>query len=394
MCPPGVDQTFRSAQCWQLIAPRIEQSCSLTANNNLWDSTIQSCIFNPKGLFGAWMKLARPVRPSGTTMAAVLPSTYVPAVRPNHPSLGFDKLPVELILEILEESGLSKSDVLALAFAFPSTRPIIVSYIHTSYAKMAAPWAGTPMACIGNYTTDLPSSFMTDTELAAKFETWAAWTPPQYQPTGRGFGGSRRGLPPARRFFWDCTNYSKPSNSQIEEQEWQMALMRLREQSMDPIDPTTSVHEDMEYFRQQISCPEMFPRGNEWVLRNLTTKEYYVPQAFPETARNSSKIYYDAHQSDTITFTKPVVLGFDDVLLLRTCWTSTFNDAHNLQESVRKGSWAGHCFDIVTKEVFDREGSDEWRDASTELLEEARSNWDSLTGRNIVSDESEDTDEE
>ncbi|KAJ1648970.1 hypothetical protein IWQ61_009798 [Dispira simplex] len=81
------------------------------------------------------------------------------------------------------------------------------------------------------------------------------------------------------------------------------------------------------------------------VLRNLVTKEY--------VSKNSS----------------PYTLGH--LLLTRICWSSVASI--NMEwgpYDIHQGVWAGHRFDIVTEETFDKEG---WTDVTQTVVEELRS---------------------
>ena len=358
MCPPGVDQTMRTAQRWQLIAPRIKQSKPLDTDERVWSTSIHDAVFNPKGVFDAWSKLAQPVIPSTSAKATPSPSASTAEANKHTVRSGMEKLPVELMLMILESGDLSKSDIMALALASPALRPIIISHIRSSYMKVAAPWAGTPIAVLGNYSLDLPPSFMEDGEV---FETFATW--PQVQATTPRW---RRPKNPARRYFWRCAEFSKPVTPQTEEQGWTDALTELGNQN------THYSLEEIGDIDDQLSRSILFPEDKEWVLRNLTSKEYYVPQPFPK-ARNKPRTRlcsFNHYPNEIMETARPDVLGFDHVLLLRTCWTSIYG------RSERKGKWAGHCFDIVTADAFDHEGREGWVDVSKKLLKEAKVYWD------------------
>jgi hypothetical protein len=371
MCPPGVDQTGRTEQTWQLIAPCIQQSSSLAKDGDRWSSNILQNIFDPENMFGAMEKLARPVRPSGSE----LPLTSLPTEGATATSTversNIEALPVEMVLAILESGDLSKDDILSLALSSPYLLPVIASYIQSSYVKVTAPWAGTPVACVGNYTLDLPAAFMEDEVLAGKFEDWEKNTPPpRYIGGGRGMAKPKRGLPPSRRFFWDCAAYAKPSSPSEQEMEWMKALKDLEPHCIE----TDYLRQGFESLSSQLACPDLYPGTVEWVLRNLTKKEYYIPQPFPTVARTKlTKLSY-RYSEDQSTVAVPEVLGFDDVLLLKTGWTSICRDS---LEWNKQGDWAGDCFDIVKKGVFEQEG---WRDIGTELAVVAKKCWDLLTG--------------
>lgn len=364
MCPIGVDQTCRSEQKWRLIAPRIQQSNSLTKDGDIWGSNILQNIFDPNNRVEAMEKLARPVRLSRSESPLTSLSTEGATTKPNVERSGIEAMPVEMVLMILESGDLSKADILSLALSSPYLQPVIVSYIQSSYVKAAAPWAGTPIACVGNYTLDLPAAFMEDEVLVGKFKDWEKNTPRQ----GRGMARSRRGTPPSRKFFWDCAEFAEPSSPSKQEVEWREALKNLEPQCIETGYP-------LEDLSSQLACPDLYPTDAEWVLRNLTKKEYYIPQPFPTVARKTwTKDYSRYTEERLIVVVVPEMLGFDDVLLMRTCWTSMCRDSWGLK---KQGIWAGDCFDIVERGVFEQEG---WTDVGTELAAGAMRCWDMLTG--------------
>src|SRR4051812_16694619 len=60
MCPPGVDQTMRSSQIWQFLAPELLQSESIISPIDYGRGSLSSILFNPKvPSWDAFPKLAR-----------------------------------------------------------------------------------------------------------------------------------------------------------------------------------------------------------------------------------------------------------------------------------------------------------------------------------------------
>ena len=98
---------------------------------------------------------------------------------------------------------------------------------------------------------------------------------------------------------------------------------------------------------EDVSCSKLFPnltsKGQGWVLRNQTTKEYVHICASSEFKED-----YVVDVSSTRR------LRLDDVLIMRICWTTRLG--YEEKEDVKKGlylyrgKWAGHRFDIVMPE--------------------------------------------
>lgn len=102
----------------------------------------------------------------------------------------------------------------------------------------------------------------------------------------------------------------------------------------------------------------LVPRGQSWILRNLTTKEFVT----------SAGIALDAE------FIKgPVItgIGFGHAILCRTCWSLNSSDDSLYGGQIHSGVWAGHRLDITTRERHDRRSKDEeWKDVSDEVAAE------------------------
>ncbi len=111
-----------------------------------------------------------------------------------------------------------------------------------------------------------------------------------------------------------------------------------------------------------------FPQDEQWILRNLTTKEYIRGEAValkPE--------YIHGPDID--------ILGFGDIIMSRICWSTSPSASMNYEGGITRGTWAGHCFDITT---FARH-SDEtkgvsWKDVSEEVMREIACIWESEYG--------------
>ncbi|OBT51630.1 hypothetical protein VE04_08110 [Pseudogymnoascus sp. 24MN13] len=79
----------------------------------------------------------------------------------------------------------------------------------------------------------------------------------------------------------------------------------------------------------------------------------------------------------------PVItgIGFGHVILCRTCWSLNSSDEGLYGGRIRTGVWAGHRFDIATRERHDRSTKDEeWKDVSEEVSAEIAAIWESEYG--------------
>jgi hypothetical protein len=109
----------------------------------------------------------------------------------------------------------------------------------------------------------------------------------------------------------------------------------------------------------QLGCSYLFPKNQDWLLRNLTTRETV---SFEQV---SVLISQDIKRGEANS------LRFDDVLLMRTCWTSI--PSHYEEElNVHRGVWAGHRFDIVTAKTHNMDETVEhWCDVTEAVVRDA-----------------------
>ncbi|KAA8894301.1 hypothetical protein FN846DRAFT_974739 [Sphaerosporella brunnea] len=105
------------------------------------------------------------------------------------------------------------------------------------------------------------------------------------------------------------------------------------------------------------------PNGLEWVLRNLTTKEY-VRRSVVGPGVNGPFSYGGG-------------VGLGHVLLSRICWSSDSSTAMSW-DGIHRGIWAGHKFDITAITAI--EGDDSWKDVSVEAYEDIKAIWKSEYG--------------
>lgn len=113
-----------------------------------------------------------------------------------------------------------------------------------------------------------------------------------------------------------------------------------------------------------------FPNSQVWILRNLTTKEFVLPTAI-------------ALKPEYIEGPFIRGLGFGEVAMARTCWTSDYGVAMSCSTNICRGVWAGHRFDITTLSRHN-EGTqgEEWTDVSEDVSKEIAHIWQCEDGPN------------
>ncbi|KFY79385.1 hypothetical protein V499_01626 [Pseudogymnoascus sp. VKM F-103] len=111
-----------------------------------------------------------------------------------------------------------------------------------------------------------------------------------------------------------------------------------------------------------------FPASQTWILRNLTTHEFVLPTAV-------------ALKPEYINGPFIHGLGFGEVVMARTCWTSDYGVAMSCGADICRGVWAGHRFDITTLSRHDEETmGEEWRDVSEDVSKEIAHIWECEDG--------------
>jgi hypothetical protein len=348
MCRRGVDQTGRLPDVWALICPGSKAVQPLPPaalstipsypRSYLDRIDIKNVFFNPELAWGAFSKLAVP---------APLPQTrdrqvVQPARRGASKLSRLESLPVELLSMVVEESGLEKTDIIALGLSSTLLWEVVVTHVQASYRKAPAPWAGSMFWCQGNYATTLPDAFLSQSQKDAdEGKEWAAQIQ-NIQSAGRS------GMCPARRFFWSAhREYATHVDAWVQEEGWKEAARGHRAKS----GMERGVWKMVE---KGLVCPEFWPREREWVLRNLTTREIVESEVLRERERKRKR---------------KGTISFDDVLLMRTYWS--IPNSRDVV-GIKNGVWAGHRFDIVTGEKHRAEGGlGDWKDVTEEVYVEA-----------------------
>ncbi|KAL2369576.1 hypothetical protein BDBG_05254 [Blastomyces gilchristii SLH14081] len=113
-----------------------------------------------------------------------------------------------------------------------------------------------------------------------------------------------------------------------------------------------------------------YPCNEEWVLRNLTTHEFVRPSAVALDEKYIKGPFIDT-------------LGYGEVILYKTCWSTS--DYSLIQgKEMHRGVWAGHALDIVTATHLNGDAS--WKDISDEIAQEISEIWEEVYGENWKTD--------
>ncbi|KAG5287177.1 hypothetical protein I7I48_03043 [Histoplasma ohiense] len=123
----------------------------------------------------------------------------------------------------------------------------------------------------------------------------------------------------------------------------------------------------------QVAHPEpqsYYPCSEEWVLRNLTTHEFVRPSAVALDQKHIQGPFID-------------ILGYGEVILYKTCW-STSDYSLIRGKEMHRGVWAGHALDIVPATHLS--GDTSWKDISDRIAQEISEIWGEVYGENWKTD--------
>ena len=378
MCLPGTDDTETSCEEWLLLAPHKKQLLPLHWLEEGADTSPEAAYFCPKVnptqyLFSdiSWNSWARLARPSPLRHTHFSPLA-LPSSSRIHPSVKrsllapMECMPAELLSLILASGTLAKEDILALGLASSTLWPHAIEHIRTVCFAAAAPWAETPIACLGNYLLDLPLVLEADYP----------------EPAGHDlivYDDSDRGMFPCtftdyvcwarkvvRAAVWGETAYRQVNVSESESDQWIEVLHAQFTNFKAPAPLMQQMERDI------ADCePHFAPTLDEqWVLRNLTTREFVRCRA-PIDGKTAHVDHTDAEW-----------IRVDDVLMMRICWTKLDEWRHeqieqNGLEAWERGAWAGHSFDIVALPrskmlaTVGGENLEDWKDVTIEVMEQA-----------------------
>ncbi|KAF7195885.1 hypothetical protein HII31_02765 [Pseudocercospora fuligena] len=325
MCPPGVDQTTRTAQRWNILVPTLEQKQELLLEPGYEHRyTLTQEFLEEQWSFNAFERLF--VQPKTNKNERVKPcviDAVNEAMRSTKQS-PFELLPTEMFHVVLNEGCLDKEDIVALGCCSTTTWDMVKPYIVADCKRNRVSWAGKPLLCSGTWLTKPPPAlFELFPEQKEKENEWKTG-PRQHW---RGYGP---GMCPARRWNWGAISSLQNVQNFDATQQWMSAITAwsqkgVKQSDLIKKDLTRALQTSLGY------------RSGHWILRNYTLKIYVGV----ETA-----IANDGIVRATILGRRD--LSLDMALLIRICWGDTpLRDDENALAGFGKGIWAGHCFDVV-----------------------------------------------
>lgn len=340
MCPPGVDQTTRSPEEWHLLAPLLGERqtvLSWRGHRCAGCGDFHQLLRNDYS-FDAFGKLAR-----CNTMASPV-ATWTTSSRQK--SAAIERLPAELISNILHDVGASKTDVVALGLCSRILWMHVLRHIQDDYNKSISPWASTPLICTGTWLEDLPVHMP---KLLPEFQQHQEDWDEERSTFVAARGHYRNRMCPARRWNWSAvTSYLDVGEEDVVAM-WRKAF-RMVSSGLD------TSNEPMERDLER-ALAQPTEREGAWLLRNLTSHE--VVQLKVSQAGAGGTVAYVSGVSG---------LSLDTALLMRTCWS--LDDDEFLHRIAWRGVWAGHCFEVIPDDG-DRAHEDGWQNVTTDIVQQA-----------------------
>lgn len=222
----------------------------------------------------------------------------------------------------------SKQDIISLGLASRSLWHQVLHHIQASYLAAAAPWADTRLLFQGSYSQDLPEVLTGDGDLVENLIS-----APRRRSIARG---------DARILYHTVVACGSPPTV-LDLIDALSKTMRTYRESSSISDRVWAVlFDDIEY-------PKHEKGNNQWVLRNLTTREV----VFSEVCSGSL-------EKEDLEFI------LESILMKQIRWTSMLG-YYKKNVSPYRGVWAGHRLDIVTESIHE-EQSGEWKDVSGAMM--------------------------
>lgn len=170
---------------------------------------------------------------------------------------------------------------------------------------------------------------------------------------------SRQNFPSSTQLILDPhIQSSKEKTTDRKKTIFSLELAELESQGFPPYERSqvlSLAHPDYERF---------YPKEREWVLRNLTAREFVRADAI-------------AIKKEHVQGPEIQGLGFGSIVIARICWSSSPRTGilHGYKGGVHRGVWAGHRFDITTVEKLEEDGKEQWKDVSEEVMKEVEVIW-------------------
>jgi hypothetical protein len=253
-------------------------------------------------------------------------------------------------------------DVISFSITDQYFLPIGLECLEDYYMSHFGQWAGTNVVCVGEDVepNDYPPGLFSNEELEVL----------RHKTTN--LGDDWEYLDEGDENPFTLYHFTYPTESMIDEREKHLTYIThdlwgkcyRRGISEDP----AFIHIDPYFSRRKVPKETFFPTDQQWILRNLTTKQIVRSDAI-------------ALSPDHIEGPDIRGLGFGEVVMSRICWSTSSSVSMPDTTNISRGVWAGHCFDITTlsRHVAETRG-EEWKDVSDEVAEEIASIWEANCG--------------
>ncbi|KAH8167975.1 hypothetical protein CIB48_g276 [Xylaria polymorpha] len=276
-------------------------------------------------------------------------------------AIALSSLPTELhrlIFSFIEDI----EDVVSLSITNQYFLSIGLECLDDYYTSTFGRWAGTNVVCVGEDVkpNDYPPDLFSKEELEVLRQTTTDipydWDYPDEGPT-------------CKEPF-TLEHFTYPSVCKIEKRKRRPSTLA---HSLSARCILRGIHKDPAYRHIDpfyVENKTYFPVDQQWILRNLTTKQI---------------VYSDAIALSPDYISGPDIggLGFGEVVMSRICWSTSSSVSMEDTTNISRGVWAGHCFDITTlsRHLAETRG-EEWEDVSDEVASEIASIWESEFGPN------------
>jgi hypothetical protein len=354
MCPPA-DQTERSGQQWSLMIPGLKMQLPMASimseaakyrtapqfMRSLYDGYPRQYFKEQLG-WSASTFLARPENIS----------TQIRCSRTrNGQSLSrIERLPSELLTQIVADDTLEATDVIALGLTCDILWVHVLRHVSCLTRKQAGLLSGEKMALLGTHLRDLPLPFE-----QGKFMKSTVVYP--RNPFGN--------MCEARRVNWWAWRHYEKISCKSPQQEWMAAYEKARLDGSISSNWAKALENELHFYTSVF-------RGNhgQWMLRNLDTNEFV--RVSPGPGQDLNAVFVDhATVKD---------LSIDHLLFVNISWGKLRPRPYgeSLMAEVSQGPWAGHSFDIVP---LDRSGQPNasWIDVTERIVENATKHLDQAT---------------
>ena len=289
--------------------------------------------------------LAIPVKPSlsnapGSTIN-ILKTSSRPTQENVKSTLQFkpclEILPTELLWEVFHHLDLVSCFRLSLV----SERlwNVGLPYTHLKAAENMSPWVGLRLICVNDECkpSDRPAGFLTAEEEARADQGI-------HEDFHVSYVSDRRGL--AAMVLGRFEKIEREFDIFGE-------LRRLA------LDETHHLPRSKKSYALRVAFGELYgdyyPKGESWILRNLTTKEIVQGDRL-------FVAFHGVKPQQGPDFDHP---GLGDAILCRISWSSNYPRA-----GLNRRAWAGHRFDVCTKKHLDSGSSGDWKDITDEIIDE------------------------